>query len=142
MENLEATKVTNVTKPDFENPDFQNPENWTINAENANEAKINTNPKFLIWIWKQHIACLRDIYNLFETKIELPKDASILTLKVIGDDLNLWFKFNPALKTTLESYTIRVVGTGFETPTDGFSYIDTIIDGMFVWHVFIKQDNE
>lgn len=134
MENLE------VTKPDFENPDFQNPENWTINAENANEAKINTNPKFLIW--KQHIASIRGIYNLFETKIELPKDASILSLKVIGDDLNLWFKFNPALKITFESYTIRVVGTGFETPTDGFSYIDTIIDGMFVWHVFIKQDNE
>lgn len=134
MENLEATK------PDFENPDFQNPENWTINAENANEAKINTNPKFLIW--KQHISSLRDIYNLFETKIELPKDASILSLKVIGDDLNLWFKFNPALKITFESYTIRVVGTGFETPTDGFSYIDTIIDGMFVWHVFIKQDNK
>ena len=134
MENLE------VTKPDFENPDFQNPENWTINAENANEAKINTNPKFLIW--KQYIECLRGIYNLFETKIELPKDASILTLKVIGDDLNLWFKFNPALKITLESYTIRIVGTGFETPTDGFSYVDTIIDGMFVWHVFIKQDNE
>ena len=134
MENLEATKQ------DFENPDFQNPENWTINAENANEAKINTNPKFLIW--KQHISDLRGIYNLFETKIELPKDASILSLKVIGDDLNLWVKFNPALKITLESYTIRVVGTGFETPTDGFSYIDTIIDGMFVWHVFIKQDNE
>lgn len=134
MENLEATKQ------DFENPDFQNPENWTINAENANEAKINTNPKFLIW--KQHISDLRGIYNLFETKIELPKYASILSLKVIGDDLNLWVKFNPALKITLESYTIRVVGTGFETPTDGFSYIDTIIDGMFVWHVFIKQDNE
>lgn len=137
MENLEAT---NVTKQDFENPDFQNQENWTINAENANTVKIDTNPKFLIW--KQHISCLSGIYNLFETKIELPKDASILTLKVIGDDLNLWFKFNPALKITLESYTIRVVGTGFETPTDGFSYIDTIIDGMFVWHVFIKQDNE
>ena len=140
MENLEVTKATKATKPDFENPDFQNPENWTINAENANEAKINTNPKFLIW--KQHIECLRGIYNLFETKIELPKDSSILSLKVIGDDLNLWFKFNPALKITLESYTIRIVGTGFETPTDGFSYIDTIIDGMFVWHVFIKQDNE
>lgn len=137
MENLEATKATN---PGFENLDFQNPENWTINAENANEVKINTNPKFLIW--KQHISPLRGIYNLFETKIELPKDASILTLKVIGDDLNLWFKFNPALKITLESYTIRIVGTGFETPTDGFSYVDTIIDGMFVWHVFIKQDNE
>lgn len=132
MENLEATKATK--------PDFQNPENWTINAENANEAKINTNPKFLIW--KQHIASIRGIYNLFETKIELPKDASILSLKVIGDDLNLWFKFNPALKITFESYTIRVVGTGFETPTDGFSYVDTIIDGMFVWHVFIKQNNE
>lgn len=123
-----------------ENPDFQNQENWAINAENANAMKIDTNPKFLIW--KQYISCLRGIYNMFETKIELPKDASILSLKVIGDDLNMWFKFNPALKITLESYTIRIVGTGFETPTDGFSYIDTIIDGMFVWHIFIKQDNE
>lgn len=119
MENLEVTK-----------PDFENPENWAISA------KIDTNPKFLIW--KQHISRLRGIYNLFETKIELPKDASILSLKVIGDDLNMWFKFNPTSKTNLESYTIRIVGTGFETPTDGFSYIDTIIDGMFVWHVFIK----
>lgn len=134
MENLE------VTKPDFENPDFENPENWTISAENANTIKIDTNPKFLIW--KQDISHLRGIYNLFETKIELPKDASILSLKVIGDDLNLWFKFNPTLKINLESYTIRIVSTGFETSTDGFSYIDTIIDGMFVWHVFIKQDNE
>lgn len=121
-------------------PDFQNQENWTINAENANAAKIDTNPKFLIW--KQYISHLRGIYNMFETKIELPKDASILSLKVIGDVLNMWFKFNPALKITLESYTIRIVGTGFETPTDGFSYVDTIIDGMFVWHVFIKQDND
>lgn len=129
MENLEVTK-----------PDFENPENWAINAENTNAIKIDTNPNFLIW--KHHISRLRGIYNLFETKIELPKDASILSLKVIGDDLNMWFKFNPTSKTNLESYTIRIVGTGFETPTDGFSYIDTIIDGMFVWHVFIKQDNE
>lgn len=123
MENLEVTK-----------PDFENPENWTISAE------IDTNPKFLIW--KQYISRLRGIYNLFETKIELPKNSSILSVKVAGDDLNMWFKFNPTSKTNLESYTIRIVGTGFETPTDGFSYIDTIIDGMFVWHVFIKQDNE
>lgn len=128
MENLEVTKL------DFENPDFQNQENWTINAEN------DTNSNFLIW--KQHISRLRGIYNLFETKIELPKNSSILSVKVAGDDLNMWFKFNPTSKTNLESYTIRIVGTGFETPTDGFSYIDTIIDGMFVWHVFIKQDNE
>lgn len=121
-------------------PDFQNFENWTINTENANAVKIDTNPKFLIW--KKHISHLRYIYNLFETKIKLPKDASILSLKVIGADLNLWFKFNPIFKNNLESYTIRIVGTGFETPTDGFSYIDTVIDGMFVWHVFIKQDNE
>lgn len=121
-------------------PDFQNPENWTINAENANEVKIDTNPKFLIW--KKHISHLRYIHNLFETKIELPKDSSILSVKVVGYDLNMWFKFNPTSKTTLESYTIRIVGTGFETPTDGFSYIDTVIDDMLVWHVFIKQDNE
>lgn len=121
-------------------PDFQNPENWTINAENANEVKIDTNPKFLIW--KKYISHLRYIHNLFETKIELPKDSSILSVKVVGYDLNMWFKFNPTSKTTLESYTIRIVGTGFETPTDGFSYIDTVIDGMFIWHVFIKQDNE
>lgn len=129
MKNLEVTK-----------PDFENPENWTISAENANTMKIDTNPNFLIW--KQRISHLRGIYNLFETKIELPKDASILSLKVIGDDLNMWFKFNPVNKDNLESYTIRIVGTGFETPTDGFSYIDTIIDAMFVWHVFIKQDND
>lgn len=121
-------------------PDFQNPENWTINAENANAVKIDTNPKFLIW--KKHISHLRYIYNLFETKIELPKDASILSVKVVGYDLNMWFKFNPIFKNNLESYTIRIVGTGFETQTDGFSYIDTIIDGIFIWHVFIKQDNE
>ena len=120
MENLEVTK-----------PDFENLENWTINVE------IDTNPNFLIW--KQRISRLRGIYNLFETKIELPKNSSILSVKVAGDDLNMWFKFNPVNKDNLESYTIRIVGTGFETPTDGFSYIDTIIDGMFVWHIFIKQ---
>lgn len=126
MENLGVTK-----------PDFENPENWIISAENANAMKIDTNPNFLIW--KKRISRLRGIYNLFETKIELPKDASILSVKVAGDDLNMWFKFNPVNKDNLESYTIRIVGTGFETPTDGFSYIDTIIDGMFVWHIFIKQ---
>lgn len=131
MENLE------VTKPDFENPDFQNQENWAISAENANAIKIDTNPNFLIW--KQRISRLRGVYNLYEKTIELPKDASILSVKVAGDDLNMWFKFNPVNKDNLESYTIRIVGTGFETPTDDFSYIDTIIDGMFVWHIFIKQ---
>lgn len=121
-------------------PDFQNQENWTINAENANTVKIDTNPKFLIW--KKHISHLRYVHNLLETKIELPKDSSILSVKVVGYDLNMWFKFNPIFKNNLESYTIRIVGTGFETLTDGFSYIDTVIDGMLVWHVFIKQDNE
>lgn len=121
-------------------PDFQNPENWTINAENANAVKIDTNPKFLIW--KKHISHLQGVHHQFETKIELPKDSSILSVKVVGYDLNMWFKFNPIFQNNLESYTIRIVGTGFETPTDGFSYIDTIIDGIFVWHVFIKQDNE
>lgn len=126
--------------PEVIKPDFENPENWLISAENANAMKIDTNPNFLIW--KKHISHLRHICNLFETKIELPKDTSILSLKVIGDDLNMWFKFNPVNKDNLESYTIRIVGTGFETPTDGFSYIDTIIYGMFVWHIFIKQNNE
>lgn len=126
--------------PEITKPDFENPENWVISAENANAMKIDTNPNFLIW--KKHISHLRHIYNLFETKIGLPKDASILAVKVVNNDLNLWFKFNPVNKDNLESYTIRIVGTGFTTPTDNFSYIDTIIDGMFVWHIFIKQNNE
>jgi hypothetical protein len=65
--------------------------------------------------------------------LKLPKGAEILTVKLHGEFPCLWAVVNP--KEKVEERHICIVGTGWDID-EGMKYIETYIDGYFVWHVF------
>lgn len=71
-------------------------------------------------------------------RLELPKNARVLTIQMQNKDLCLW-----AIVDTSNEYTPRyfhIVGTGNEVP-ENVKYITTVQDERFdlasyVWHIF------
>ncbi len=67
------------------------------------------------------------------SQLNLPLGAEVLCVKQQGRKFSLWIKCDPAAPA--ETRTFHVVGTGHDVP-DGAEYIDTILDGAYVWHIF------
>ena len=74
-------------------------------------------------------------YEFKEGSVEMPIGAKILTIEDQDDRLYIW-----ALVDTDAEYEFRyftIVGTGQDFPeADDYTYINTIQDGPFVWHIF------
>lgn len=66
-------------------------------------------------------------------KVSMPEGAVILTAQMQGGTLCLWAKVKPDNEPTMRR--IRIFGTG-QYFTGEPSYIATVQDGQFVWHVF------
>ena len=67
------------------------------------------------------------------THIEMPRGSTVLHVHMQGDDLCLWALVDYDRPT--EQRTFAVHGTGREIENAG-SYIGTVHDQEFVWHVF------
>ena len=89
-------------------------------------------------IWKATV----DFYtNGPLNEILAPPDAGFLpTARFLGNgQLEVWFRFqDPGLDedVPLEPKRIQIVGTGHPTPLEGWTYVTTVFDGSFVWHLF------
>lgn len=70
-------------------------------------------------------------------KVLLPKDASILKAGMQSGGLYIWALVDPNETTKVER-TFEIVGTGhsFDYERLKYTFIDTIFDGPFVWHIF------
>ncbi len=95
-------------------------------------------------IWKQTFPIIE------ATSVMLPKSVSPIKFLKVGKDLQqpnmgaVWFSFTPETQSPtphVEAYTINVIGTGmlFDPETIG-EYIDSFVDGYFIWHIFIKKN--
>lgn len=83
----------------------------------------------MITVWKYTI-------RIFETQeIGMPRNAQILCAKRQGDNICLWVKLDSRQKE-LEPRRIAVRGTGEDLGFQEKVYIDTVIMGEFVWHIF------
>ena len=76
-------------------------------------------------------------YKLGAT-VELPKGARILHCNTQDKCLHVWALVDPEEKL-MTRYEVAVVGTGHDFNPDKWDYITTVMDGMFVWHIWFKQ---
>ncbi len=71
------------------------------------------------------------------TTLELPEGAELITIQIQGDDLCAWFKVDPDIKTTFPRKFVRVAtGQLFNETLNEGTYITTLQDGPFVWHIY------
>lgn len=76
-------------------------------------------------------------YNLgisSDLRIEMPSGAQILKVEHFNNQASLWALVDPENSTTTRRF--NVVGTGMSFNADGMRYIGSIIDDIFIWHVF------
>ena len=66
--------------------------------------------------------------------IECPAGAQPLSIKYQDHGWKLWAMVET--ENPPSDLTIVCVGTGQEVPNNIQEYIDTVIDGTFVWHFF------
>lgn len=67
--------------------------------------------------------------------IEMPQGAEILDAQIQGyAGVQLWARVDPEAPTEIRNF--RAVGTGWEVSGQGWSYIATVQEGPFVWHIF------
>lgn len=75
-----------------------------------------------------------------ETKIEMPKDAEILTVATQGNmclNVCLWAKVNPDAEK--EERVFMTYGTGHNIPDDiNLDYVGTVQFSNLVFHIFEK----
>lgn len=68
--------------------------------------------------------------------INLPTDARILKVDEVNGSLFLWTLLDDQNKKMTE-VAFRIVGTGHPFPDGkGCRYLNTVVTGPFVWHVF------
>ena len=75
-------------------------------------------------------------------RFEMQENAEILKVAITKPRyLAIWALVDPW--ATLEPRYIRVIGTGISIRgLHSLDYIDTVIDGPFVWHIFEKKQEE
>ena len=70
-----------------------------------------------------------------EYSILMPKGAQILTAQLQGEDICIWAQCDPGEE--LAPRRVILYGTGWEMEEGvNHSYISTVRQGPFVWHVF------
>jgi len=67
--------------------------------------------------------------------IDMPSGAECLSVHLQNGDVCLWALVNKAQAST-DRVVIRIVGTGNPFDRNGLTFIGTVIQGPFVWHVF------
>jgi hypothetical protein len=67
--------------------------------------------------------------------VEMPIGAKILSIQNQNNQPYIWALVDTDAECDFRYFTI--VGTGHDFPeADDFTYINTIQDGPFVWHIF------
>lgn len=86
----------------------------------------------MITIWKYPIK-ITDIQKLI-----LPEGSKILSIHNQFGILTLWVLVNTEAKE--EERAISIVGTGRPCWCQTWSFIGTVLDDPFVWHVFAEKN--
>ncbi len=72
--------------------------------------------------------------------LQIPMYGHILKVAKQGDKICVWVKGDTQRESV--PITLRIFGTGHPLPIEeeNLTYLDTVVMGYFVWHVFIKDD--
>lgn len=75
--------------------------------------------------------------------IKLPKDAEILTIKMQGPNLVLWFKFKSEFLDVIEGRMLFYFFTGTKFNESGMKYLDTVlVTQNIVYHIYEYMGTE
>ena len=77
---------------------------------------------------------IKHVLSVGANKIEMPEGSSILTAQMQRDQIVLWTIGSIGYGST-ERRLIGVVGTGSDLEDDVGTYVATVQEGSFVWHV-------
>ncbi len=70
--------------------------------------------------------------------IKLPEDIEVLKVEYQDKELYLWGLID--IDKPLIKRAIFIYGTGYEiNDVEKLTYLDTVFDGAYVWHVFINK---
>lgn len=75
-----------------------------------------------------------------EVMVEMPRGAVPLSVHAQGEQLCLWALVNTRLDTSPRRF--RIIGTGHpidEAEIGRLTFIGTVLQGPFVWHVWEKR---
>jgi len=89
--------------------------------------------KILKTIWKYEIK-IQDKFSL-----DLPINHKILSFQEHGGRCYIWvLNFSIDIDCTVKT-NFRIVGTGQDIDFPTCTYIGTVINGFFVWHLFLES---
>lgn len=73
-----------------------------------------------------------------EQRVEMPQYARPLKVDIQGLNIVLWAEVTPSFP--MEERVVIIKGTGHDLPdaADATSYVGSVMDRQFVWHVFMK----
>ena len=75
--------------------------------------------------------------DLYPIEFYAPGDVVPLSVAVQNEMVCLWFECDPSQPKKIN--TVYCVGTGFGAiPDEGYSFIGTVVDGPYVWHLYRK----
>jgi hypothetical protein len=85
-------------------------------------------------IWKFAIA------TTSAQEIETSTDFRPLSVGMQGPEICLWAVVDP--ESPKRSRMVKIVGTGHPIydDFDGFEHVGMVLDGPFVWHVFVEAN--
>ncbi len=86
---------------------------------------------------------MRTIYKYgFSRRVELPIDSQVLKVGMQNGIIQMWVLVDPNWKQTSQR-NFEIIGTGHEFEFDYLThtYIDSVFDGPFVWHIWEVNKN-
>jgi hypothetical protein len=83
-------------------------------------------------IWK----CELEI--IYQQCLYVPAGGQPLFAAMQNDKLCIWFLVMP--KAIPMTFQVRIHGTGQPIDTIGFTYLSSVLDGQFAWHVFVEEE--
>ena len=89
-------------------------------------AEMTPTPKYTIWKFPLRVG---------ENRMSVPTTVfTPLTAQLQGDNITLWALVAPS-EAAITRVTLHVIGTGWPVPM-GLTYLATVQQEGFVWHVF------
>jgi hypothetical protein len=70
--------------------------------------------------------------------LTMPRGARFITAQIQDHNMCVWAHVQPEAQS--EPVRVDVVGTGHDYDADGMSYLATMQQGPFVWHVFVPEE--
>ena len=77
---------------------------------------------------------MKTIYKYPTGSIQIPKGARVLTAGCQSGEFYIWAEVDT--EAPLEDRKFVVYGTGWEISEDKLSYVSTVFEHVFVWHVY------